>query len=80
MTLLFDKKTDLIIFDHLAPFNPEMIGNYEFYAADLSFDGYKINFGKLSLLENLDLKNEPTSNDDFYGKPVKAANVTIKNN
>jgi hypothetical protein len=80
MTLLYDKKTNQIIFDHLAPFNPEMIGNYEFYAADLSFDGYKINFGKLSLLENLDLKNEPTSNDDFYGKPIKAANVTIKNN
>lgn len=69
MTLTMDKSTKMIVFDHLAPFSPDMAGNFEYYASDLSFDAYKIVNGKLKLVENVELKNEPNSMDDFYADP-----------
>lgn len=75
MTLTFNKEVNMIVFDHLVPYDPKMVGNFEFYASDLSFDGYKLNYGKLSLSENIPLKNGPSANDEFYGRPVKASTV-----
>jgi len=69
MTLTMDKSVNMIVFDHLAPFKPEMEGNFEYYASDLSFDAYKIVNGKLKLIENVELKNEPNVMDDFYADP-----------
>jgi hypothetical protein len=71
MTLQMDKKAGLIVLDHLAPYNPEMTGNFEYYASDLSFDAYKPAGGKLKLLENVELKNEPNAQDDFYIDPAR---------
>jgi hypothetical protein len=78
MTLTVDRKVNMIVFDHLAPYDPKMIGNYEYYGSDLSFDGYKLQWGKLPFVEDVELKNEPSPNDEFYGKPVKASMVIIK--
>lgn len=80
MTLMVDQHVKMIVFDHLAPYDPKMTGNYEFYGSDLSFDGYKLAWGKLQLVEDVELKNEPSPNDEFYGKPVKASTVIIKSN
>ncbi len=80
MTLKFERKLNLIVFDHLAPYEPSMLNNYEYYVADLTFNAYKLNSDKLALVENVDLKNEPSPNDEFYGKPVKASTVVIKPN
>ncbi|MDB5021272.1 MAG: hypothetical protein JWQ28_2399 [Pedobacter sp.] len=71
MTLRWDKAAGMIVLDHLAPFNPDMVGNYEYYASDLSFDGYKPVGGKLKLIENIDLKNDPSRQDDFYIDPKR---------
>lgn len=71
MTLQWDKASGMIVLDHLAPFNPEMVGNYEYYASDLSFDGYKPVAGRLKLIENIDLKNAPSAQDDFYIDPKR---------
>lgn len=70
MTLTMDKGSGMIVFDHLAPFSAEMEGNFEFYASDLSFDAYKIVNGKLKLVENVELKNDPNEMDDFYADPA----------
>lgn len=78
MTLAVDNKTNMIVFDHLTPYDPKMINNFEYYGSDLSFDGYKLTWGKLSLVEDVELKNEASPNDDFYGKPVKASTLIIK--
>ncbi len=78
MTLTVDSKVNMIIFDHLAPYDSKMVGNFEYYAGDLSFDGYKLVYGKLSLVEDVELKNDPSPNDDFYGKPVKASSIVTK--
>jgi hypothetical protein len=78
--LVFDKKENTIVFDHLVPYDPNMVGNFEFYASDSSFDGYKLAYGKLSLMENISLKNEATAGDDEYIVPVKASKVNPKKN
>jgi hypothetical protein len=78
MTLTVDRNVNMIVFDHLSPYDPKMAGNFEFYGTDLTFDGYKLAWGKLALLEDVELKNDPSPNDDFYGKPVKASTIIIK--
>lgn len=78
MTLTMDKSVNMIVYDHLVPFNPEMAGNFEFYASDLSFDAYKITGGKLKLVENVELKNPPGSQDDLYIDPMDKKIQAIK--
>ncbi|MES2830118.1 MAG: hypothetical protein V4687_18310 [Bacteroidota bacterium] len=78
MTLTLDKSVNMIVFDHLAPFSEDMVGNFEFYASDLSFDAYKIVNGKLKLVENVELKNDPNSLDDFYIDPADKKTKAIK--
>lgn len=69
MTLTMDKSVNMIVFDHLAPFTEEMKGNFEYYASDLSFDAYKVTGGKLKLVENVELKNDPNEMDQLYIDP-----------
>jgi hypothetical protein len=79
MTLRMDKNEGMIVFDHLAPFAPDMAGNFEYYASDSSFDGYRLVGDKLKLTENLELKNDPSILDDFYVDPkMKNPPVTKK--
>lgn len=78
MTLTFDKQVNMVVFDHLAPYEPDMVGNFEYYASDLSFDGYTIGYQKLYLKENLQLKNAPSTEDDFYINPIKASTLFQK--
>ena len=77
MTLIWDKKVNMIVFDHLVPYEPKMTGNFEFYGSDLSFDAFKITWGKLSIAENVPLRNEATLNDEFYKSPKKASQVIV---
>ena len=78
MTLAYDKNVNMIIFDHLAPYEPNMVGNFEYYGSDLSFDGYVINYQKLYLKENVELKNEPSNVDELYATPRKATTLLPK--
>ena len=78
MTLTLDKTVNMIVFDHLAPFSEDMKGNYEYYASDLSFDAYKIQNGRLKLLENIELKNDPNNMDELYVDPKDKKTKAIK--
>jgi len=69
MTLRMDKNEKMIVFDHLAAFDPNMTGNFEYYASDSSFDGYKQVGDKMKLSENIELKNDPNMLDGFYVDP-----------
>lgn len=71
MTLRFDKKVNMIVSDHLAPYDPDMVGNYEFYASDSSFDGYTLNKGKLKLVENIKVNNDSDAQDELYIDPSR---------
>lgn len=78
MTLRFDKNEKMIVFDHLAPFDPNMVGNFEYYASDSSFDGYKKTGDKMKLAENIELKNDPNALDELYTDPKQKDIPTIK--
>jgi len=71
MTLRVDQKAGMIVFDHLAPFDAQMVGKYEFYGSDGTFDGFKIIGGRLKLKEDLELNNDPTATDELYADPKK---------
>ncbi|RDC57990.1 hypothetical protein DU508_03315 [Pedobacter chinensis] len=71
MFLKTDKKAGMIVFDHIAPFDPEMVGRFEFYGSDGTFDGFKIIGGKLKLQEGLELNNDPNATDELYADPKK---------
>lgn len=78
MSLFFDKNVNMLVFDHLAPYDETMKGNFEYYASDSSFDGYKISYNKFYLKENIPLKNDANAMDDFYATPRKATTVFLK--
>lgn len=78
MTLAFDKKVNMIVFDHLAPFEANMEGNFEYYASDLSFDGYAISYPRLYLKENVEVRNDASNLDELYSTPRKATTLFQK--
>lgn len=78
MTLTLDKNVKMIVYDHLAPFSEEMAGNFEYYASDLSFDAYRLIDGRLKLVENVILKNEPNAMDELYVDPKDKSVVPEK--
>ena len=58
-----DKK--MIIYDHLAPMKPELEGLYEFYAPDLSYDGYRLKSGLWELREAIDIFNDKVEGEKY---------------
>lgn len=71
MLLKTDQKVGMIVFDHLSPLNAEMVGKFEFYGSDGTFDGFKVIGGRLKLQENLELNNDPHAMDELYADPKK---------
>lgn len=71
MVLKTDKEAGLIVFDHLAPIDPEMKGKFQFYVSDGDTDAFKVIGGKLKLQENVILKNSVSKNDALYADPTK---------
>lgn len=58
MTLRYDERLDLIIYDHLTPFEPIFTGSYRFYGPDGSYDGLKFNKSTFQLMKDVDARNE----------------------
>lgn len=71
MMLKSDQKAGMIVYDHLVPFEASMVGKFEYYGSDLSFDGFKIIGGRLKHQDNVDLRNETNGNDELYADPKK---------
>ncbi|KLT63729.1 hypothetical protein [Pedobacter sp. BMA] len=71
MVLKTDQKAGMIVFDHLAPFDPEMVGRAEYYGSDGTFDGFKFIGGRLKLQEEVELTNEANAMDELYADPKK---------
>ena len=55
----------------LAPFDPEMVGRFQFYGSDGGTDAFKVIGGKLKFQENVILKNEANQSDALYADPSK---------
>lgn len=71
MVLNYDAKEATIIFDHLAPPDPKLAGKFELYGPDFSYDGYKLQNGRLRFVSDLKVQNPPTEKDDQYNDPRK---------
>jgi hypothetical protein len=56
-TIKYDEKLQMIVTDHLSPFEPMFSGNYRFYGPDGSYDGYKFQKGTFVLQKDIDARN-----------------------
>lgn len=71
MVLNFEPSIGTIVFDHLAPPDPKLKGKYELYGPDFSYDGYELSNGRWKFVQDLELKNDPTDQDDNFNDPRK---------
>lgn len=71
MVLNYDPKTTTIIFDHLAPPDDKLKGRFELYGPDFSYDGYRLANGRWKLVEDIEVKNQPTDQDENFNDPKK---------
>lgn len=58
MTLNYDDRLDMIVFDHLAPFEPIFTGNYLFYGPDGSYDGFRFEKSVFHFEKDIDARNQ----------------------
>jgi len=71
MFLNYEPKITTIVFDHLAPPDPKLKGKFELYGPDFSYDGLKLVNGRWKFVPDLELKNNPTDQDDKFNDPKK---------
>lgn len=71
MFLNYETTTNTIVFDHLAPPDPQLKGKFELYGPDFSYDGFKLVNGRWKFIQDLELKNNPTDQDDNFNDPRK---------
>jgi len=78
MMLRWEKKKDMIVFDHLAPSQPRYEGIYEFYGPDFSVDGYRYKKKKWRYQNDIDVRNPRTHWTQYLRIPF-IYNITHRN-
>lgn len=81
--LKYNESLNMITFDRLAPMEPQLVGQYQYYCtADFEYDGFKIKKGKWQFVENIAPRNDKTNADKLYqnpqGKSKAASDVLIE--
>lgn len=71
MVLNYEPKSTTIVFDHLAPPDDKLKGRFELYGPDFSYDGYKLVNGRWRLVEDIEVKNQATDQDENFNDPKK---------
>ena len=71
MSLRYNEKKKMIVFDHLSPSNLSLKGKFESYGPDMSYDAFKFKKGKWIFLKNIEIGN-PREYD------VKTHNSNVK--
>jgi hypothetical protein len=71
MLLNYERAENRIIFDHLAPPDPNLKGKFELYGPDFSYDGFKFLNGRWKFISDLELKNDSTDQDENFNDPKK---------
>jgi len=69
MSLKFSNKKDSIIFGHLAPTQPQLEGQFQYYCSDMSFDGFGFKKGKWNYMPDVHAVNEKDEKDKYYNDP-----------
>ncbi len=73
MLLKYDPDQNIIVFDHLSPPDPKLKNQRDTFGPDLSYDGYRQKMGRWAYVDDLDMRNVATSQDDNYVDPKKQA-------
>lgn len=74
MYLDYDTVENRIVFDHLAPADQRQQGQYEQYGPDLTYDAWQLENGRLVLISDVPLMNQPSPNDSRFNDPSKPQN------
>lgn len=69
MSMVYDEKNDRIIFDHLAPREPRLEGQFQFYGPDMSFDALQLKKGKWNWQSDVEFKRRRTDKDKNFNDP-----------
>lgn len=77
MTLDYDPKKNMILFDHLGPSEDGLEGQYQFYGPSFQTDGLAFKDGKWNFVENVDARNA-SHNDSKFNDPEKSDNQVNK--
>ncbi len=54
MILRFNEKQDIIVLDHLSPSDPKLIGYFEYYGSDYSYDAFEFDKGNWYFVSDID--------------------------
>lgn len=71
MLLIYENAENRIVFDHLAPPDPNLKGKFELYGPDFTYDGFKLLNGRWKYISDLELKNDATDQDENFNDPKK---------
>ena len=58
MSLLWNEKMNMIVFDHLSPSKPSYTGNYQYYGPDFTYDGFRFDQGIWEHVTDIDIRNK----------------------
>ncbi|MGQ0829867.1 MAG: hypothetical protein ACT4ON_15890 [Bacteroidota bacterium] len=79
MSLKYNEKKDSIIFDHLDAPQLQLVGQFQYYCGDFTYDGFGFKKGKWNFGTNLMPANEKDYKDKLYKDPEKASNKNESN-
>lgn len=71
MSLKYNDKEDMIVFDHLAPPKEGLKGQHQFYGPDFSYDALKYEKGKWVYVPDIDARNNKNYKDKIYNDPKR---------
>ena len=69
MSLRYEEDKNTIIYDHLEPSHPQLVGQYQFYGPDFSYDSLKYKKGFWNLIKDVTPLNSPTGKEKNYNAP-----------
>ena len=71
MSLRYQEKNNWIVFDHLAPSQPSLMGQYEFYGPDFTFDAFRWEKNRWKFMPDVDVRNESLNEGRQTKKPER---------
>lgn len=80
MSLKFSEKKDSIVFSHLAPTEPQLEGQFQYYCGDMSYDGFGFKHGKWNYGMDVNAINDKDYKDKIYNDPRNNGKTSESNN
>jgi len=80
MSLKYSNKKDSIVFGHLAPIEPQLEGQYQYYCSDMSCDGFGFKKGKWNYGADVNAVNDKDEKDKLYHDPHDRSSTSNESN